>query len=781
MTNSVTYQVNLKVVGEEIIGHITADMNKLKQSTEGVTKTFGDCYKALWSISLVSDGLSQLEQSFQNAIAPGVALNTNMAELSAITGVTGEGLKEIEKAARATSKTFGTDASANVESYKLVLSQLDPEIAKNSEALKMMGDNANILSKQLGNDTVLATETLTTAMNQFGVSTEDPIQAAKVMGEMMNTMSAAAQAGSAEMPQIKAALEQAGAVAKATGLSFEETNAQIQILDKFASKKGSEGGVALRNMLTTLAEGRFTSKDAAEGLKQYGISTEYLADQSIPLTDRLRTLRKIQGDGALMTKVFGKENIVAAIAMIEQADEADKLTQQITGTNSAVEQADIIMGSYAEKMARAKAWVDDVKIGFFNLIEPIAPVTQGFFSAFSTMGQMAVAGNALITTFQQIELQLLWNTIKLKTHNIEMGIGSIMNKVFASTLKGVRTAFFQATAGATVFQVALDALGIGLILLAIAGLIAGLKLLWDNSRRFREILYGIGYAGKAVFHNIGVFVGRLWDLVIKPIGGFIWNYYKWVFNTIWSVVKSVIQGISDLFSWLWNSIIKPIANWIAKTFVQVFQTVWNTTKAVFSAIYSFANGVWNWIKKTFGGFAKWINDTLIAPIYKAFSKVWEWLKKLLDNIMSKLSNVFQPIIKLWNQLFSSEGMKSISVEYKKGEKAGGEAFDRDKKEETDEEPQKVEIAKNPFDLKGSGTTTPTLGGTAVKSLDKGSSVGGSGTKSDNENKVRNLTIGKMMENFNVHMNTSNGIDKTQLYNAVKEVLLTASADFAGAN
>lgn len=74
-----------------------------------------------------------------------------------------------------------------------------------------------------------------------------------------------------------------------------------------------------------------------------------------------------------------------------------------------------------------------------------------------------------------------------------------------------------------------------------------------------------------------------------------------------------------------------------------------------------------------------------------------------------------------------------------------------------------------------------MGGTAVKSLDKGSSVGGSGTKSDNENKVRNLTIGKMMENFNVHINTSNGIDKTQLYNAVKEVLLTASADFAGAN
>ena len=47
--------------------------------------------------------------------------------------------------------------------------------------------------------------------------------------------------------------------------------------------------------------------------------------------------------------------------------------------------------------------------------------------------------------------------------------------------------------------------------------------------------------------------------------------------------------------------------------------------------------------------------------------------------------------------------------------------------------------------------------------------------------MRNLTIGKMMDNFNVYMNTEKGIDKQQLLQAVREVLLTATADFAGAN
>ncbi|MBO7287358.1 MAG: hypothetical protein J6U85_03920 [Bacteroidales bacterium] len=49
----------------------------------------------------------------------GVALNSSLADLSAIAGVTGDKLKEIEGYARDTAKTFGTDAASSVESYKL--------------------------------------------------------------------------------------------------------------------------------------------------------------------------------------------------------------------------------------------------------------------------------------------------------------------------------------------------------------------------------------------------------------------------------------------------------------------------------------------------------------------------------------------------------------------------------------------------------------------------------------------------------------------------------------
>ena len=63
-----------------------------------------------------------------------------MHDLSAVAGLTGDGLKEIETFARESAKAFGTDAGVAVESYKLLLSQLTPELGKYPEALSAMGD-----------------------------------------------------------------------------------------------------------------------------------------------------------------------------------------------------------------------------------------------------------------------------------------------------------------------------------------------------------------------------------------------------------------------------------------------------------------------------------------------------------------------------------------------------------------------------------------------------------------------------------------------------------------
>ena len=44
MSNNVTYQVNLKVVGDDVIGSVTREIERLDESTKNATKSFGDCF-----------------------------------------------------------------------------------------------------------------------------------------------------------------------------------------------------------------------------------------------------------------------------------------------------------------------------------------------------------------------------------------------------------------------------------------------------------------------------------------------------------------------------------------------------------------------------------------------------------------------------------------------------------------------------------------------------------------------------------------------------------------
>ena len=114
--------------------------------------------------------------------------------------------------------------------------------------------------------------------------------------------------------------------------------------------------------MATLAQGRFLPKDTKAELQAAGVNIDTLTDSSLSLSDRLKPLKGIMNDQALVTKLFGKENSNAAIAMISNTDEANRLTEAVSGTNTAYEQAAIIMESPAEKNARLKAQIDDFKI-----------------------------------------------------------------------------------------------------------------------------------------------------------------------------------------------------------------------------------------------------------------------------------------------------------------------------------------------------------------------------------------------------------------------------------
>ncbi len=402
------------------ITKINDSVEKVDKSVNGWKSTFnkvtGSINKNLKSIALdsmlnnigrVSNGLSDLSN-------PGLKLSTSMADLSAITGVTGKELTELEQRARENAKTFGGEAANAAESYKLILSKLSPEIGKVPKALDSMGTSVSLTSKLMGGDTAAATQVLTTAMNQYQISTADPIKASEKMTSMMNAMAAGAKEGSAELPEIQRALEQSGMAAKTANVSFEETNAAIQILDK-AGKKGAEGGVALRNTLATLSQGRFLPKDVQKELSGAGIKIADLTDNSKTLAERLTPLKSIMHDQSLVTKIFGRENSNAAIALVSGITEMERLTTAITGTNTAYEQAAIIMEAPAEKNARLMAGVDDFKISLFNatngLLGYVSVIGKTAFDISNLIPLMSAAGTVFSFVTSKQKLLAAWTGI----------------------------------------------------------------------------------------------------------------------------------------------------------------------------------------------------------------------------------------------------------------------------------------------------------------------------------------------------------------------------------
>ncbi|MEI7487107.1 MAG: phage tail tape measure protein, partial [Chryseobacterium sp.] len=502
--------------------------------------------------------------------------------------------------------------------------------------------------------------------------------------------------------------------------------------------------------------------------------------------DRLRTLRRIQGDTALMTKVFGKENMAAGIAMIQGADYADELAKQMVNTNSATEQAGVIMGSYEEKMNRAKAVVNDWKISIFNATQAYIPYIQHGMAAFKTAGELASSYEAVKSVLQSLLPRLFANTAATEVNTVAeventtaRGVGSVINRIYASTVNAISMAYVRATLSVRGFSLAMMNIPvIGWIIAGVVVLIAGIKLLWDHSKGFRYILFGIWEVGKAAFFNIGVFVTRLWNLILRPIAMFIFNIYKSIFLSVWEVVKSVVIGIGTSISWAWNSVIRPVAGFIYNAYRTAFLLIWNTVKTVFQWIVETVSKVWNWIKQTFGGFAAWVSDTIINPIRDVFSNIWTWIVDLLDKIMNKLTGVLKPIKDLWNKLFSKEGMVTVQEVDARAIKATDESWAKDhpdeKKTKAAEDP-KDDGHKSIFDVaKGSPMKQTTFGADAAEKTKKKKEKGEGG---DSGNKVRNLNITKLVENLNIYNQNGTTMSKESIKQMVQEALLTASADF----
>jgi TP901 family phage tail tape measure protein len=319
------------------------------------------------SVDRVDSRLSELAKAISGVITAGsiakflldaskaaMEFNASISNLSAITGAVGKDLEFLRKTALEFGATTTLSASQAAEALKLVASA-KPDLLQSGAALKEVTRQAILLAEAAGIDLAQAAETVGKSLNQFGA---DASEAAR----FVNVLAAGSKFGSAEIPAISEALKAAGVAASSAKISFEQTGAAIQVLSA-VGLQGSEAGTALRNIFLKL------NNDVDKNLRP----------SVVGLSQALKNVNKLNEDGAAQVKRFGLENIVAAQTLLASTSGLDTLTEKLTGTNTAFDQARTNTDNLAGDMKALESVIEALQIQIGSLADSeLRTLTKAF-------------------------------------------------------------------------------------------------------------------------------------------------------------------------------------------------------------------------------------------------------------------------------------------------------------------------------------------------------------------------------------------------------------------
>ena len=264
----------------------------------------------------VTAAVSALGSAFMDNIATARKFELSMSQLSSLTGMMGKDLEKLKGYAIELGSSTTLTASEVAEAFKMIGSQ-QPQLLASGEALKAVTKEAITLSEAAGIELATAAQTLSTSINQMGGDSNNATR-------FVNVLAAASQKGAGDIAWLGEAVTKSGTAAKAVGTDFEELVANLEQLAK-AGFDASNAGTALRSIIMKLEkQANNDFKPSIVGLTQ---AFENLGKANLTIVD----YQKIAGE------MFASQ----AMALADAAGEAKKMTEAITGTNIAEEQAKI--------------------------------------------------------------------------------------------------------------------------------------------------------------------------------------------------------------------------------------------------------------------------------------------------------------------------------------------------------------------------------------------------------------------------------------------------------
>lgn len=432
-------------------------------------------------------------------------------------------------------------------------------------------------------------------MNVFGLEAKDS-------GQIADALAGGAAASSASVSSLSQAMSQAALGAKNAGMSMNETVGVLSAFDAMGLK-GSDAGTSLKTMLTRLVP---ATDEAAIAMKKYGLdftdaqgNIKPFANVAEQLKTKLGGLSEEQRTAALNT-IFGSDAARAAsvamglgaagvdkyVAATQEQGAAQKMADaRMKGTkgaieamNGSVETAALTLGQtmapavtmIAGKIAEAANWFSGLDgktkatiLTIAGIAAIVPPILVGVGSLVSAIG--AVTGATW-----------LWGTAE------SAGLVSKVAHAAATTASTVATG--AATAAQWLFNAALTANPIGIVVALIAALVIAIVVLWKKNAAFRAALIAAWNAIRAAGAAVWRALVAGWNAAIggiKAAGNAVKNFFaRWGLLILAAVMPAI--GIPILIAKNWSKIT-------------------STAKTIFGGMVSYVKGQIDKLKSFFSG------------------------------------------------------------------------------------------------------------------------------------------------------------------------------------
>ena len=327
-----------------------------------------------------------------------------------------------------------------------------------------------------------------------------------------------------------------------------------------------------------------------------------------------------------------------------------------------------------------------------NVILHIRDFKEEIIAAAAVYGAFKVgtAIQGIATAFGNAQVQLKLFTMSTKNANIAQAamngtlkLGEVIVALFTgqtTIAQLAQAAWGTVTKALTAAQTALNAVltanPIGLIIAAIAAVIAIVVVLYKKCDWFRNGVNKILGAVVSAFKKLWEGIKKVWEKIMQSLQPLI-DAISGAFQEGWELIQVIWDAVGPYFTAIWDGI-KAVFSVVKDFFVARFKVAWEGVKLVWAVAVSYFKTIWENIKLVFSVVKEFFAGMFSAAweaikvVWNAvvgyFAAIWNTIKGIFSVVKSVLTGDFQGawdgikgIVSTWTGYFSGvwDGIKGV--------------------------------------------------------------------------------------------------------------------------